>query len=629
MTNYFVNSLQETTANNVNGQNLTGTDNLYVSPTGDIVALGTGSVSAIYLDGGSTGNTVTIAGEVYCASGDAVFSQSTNLDLTLTGSAFGGVDGFNLLGASNILIGSQGVLSANSDGIFVGANAGGSAITVDGSILSADGSGLAVNAQTNITVNAGAVVSAKDCGALFFAGSAGSALFNAGTIESSHNSNNDIYIPDSNIEINNSGVLAGPVDPIDVYGANALIVNSGTIDGGDGGSIVMFGPANDTTIENSGTIDGAIQNAGSTGPMYLSNSGTIQSAGIAVTGTNSNDTVTNSGTIHGSVVMGTGTDAVTNEGKILGTVSFAGVGDTIDNSGSISGSVTLGSGDEMSNTGVVTQGISGTGEEIDNQGKISGGIHFGEDGGDQVTNTQGTISGGITLGMNDTLTNSGGTISGGITGYGSDTIVNSGTITGPISDSQPVDSLDNSGTIVGSISLQDAIATNSGLIHGNIEFTTQSAFANDGTITGSLTFEGSGDTVANDGTIHGLVTLGAGDSFVNTGAIHGNLDLGACDTLAMSTGTVAGGIVASTSDTFDFSGQFGHYQIADFAGYSNHHTGYDVIDFASDEFTGYTELQSHMAQVGNDVVITLDATDDIVLVGAKLTQLTAHDFLFT
>jgi hypothetical protein len=231
--------------------------------------------------------------------------------------------------------------------------------------------------------------------------------------------------------------------------------------------------------------------------------------------------------------------------------------------------------------------------------------------------------------MNDTLTNSGGTISGGITGYGSDTIVNSGTITGPISDSQPVDSLDNSGTIVGSISLQDAIATNSGLIHGNIEFTTQSAFANDGTITGSLTFEGSGDTVANDGTIHGLVTLGAGDSFVNTGAIHGNLDLGACDTLAMSTGTVAGGIVASTSDTFDFSGQFGHYQIADFAGYSNHHTGYDVIDFASDEFTGYTELQSHMAQVGNDVVITLDATDDIVLVGAKLTQLTAHDFLFT
>jgi hypothetical protein len=35
-----------------------------------------------------------------------------------------------------------------------------------------------------------------------------------------------------------------------------------------------------------------------------------------------------------------------------------------------------------------------------------------------------------------------------------------------------------------------------------------------------------------------------------------------------------------------------------------------------------------MAQVGADVVITLDATDDIVLLGTKLTQLTTHDFLF-
>jgi hypothetical protein len=36
-----------------------------------------------------------------------------------------------------------------------------------------------------------------------------------------------------------------------------------------------------------------------------------------------------------------------------------------------------------------------------------------------------------------------------------------------------------------------------------------------------------------------------------------------------------------------------------------------------------------MAQVGADVVITLDATDDIVLLGTKLTTLNAHDFAFT
>ena len=70
-------------------------------------------------------------------------------------------------------------------------------------------------------------------------------------------------------------------------------------------------------------------------------------------------------------------------------------------------------------------------------------------------------------------------------------------------------------------------------------------------------------------------------------------------------------------------------QIADFAVYATHHTGYDVIDFANDEFTSYTGLQTHMAQVGKDVVITLDATDDIVLIGTKLTQLATHDFLFT
>jgi len=182
---------------------------------------------------------------------------------------------------------------------------------------------------------------------------------------------------------------------------------------------------------------------------------------------------------------------------------------------------------------------------------------------------------------------------------------------------------------MGTISLDNAAVTNSGLIHGNIVFATLAALANDGTIAGSVTFNGTADTVTNNGTIHGVVTLGEDDTFVNTGAIHGNLVLGVSDFLNMSTGTVAGEIVASTSDTFDFSGQFGHYQIADFAVYATHHTGYDVIDFANDEFTSYTGLQTHMAQVGKDVVITLDATDDIVLIGTKLTQLATHDFLFT
>jgi len=36
-----------------------------------------------------------------------------------------------------------------------------------------------------------------------------------------------------------------------------------------------------------------------------------------------------------------------------------------------------------------------------------------------------------------------------------------------------------------------------------------------------------------------------------------------------------------------------------------------------------------MAQVGKDIVITLDPTDDIVFMGVKLTSRNAHDFPFT
>jgi hypothetical protein len=166
-------------------------------------------------------------------------------------------------------------------------------------------------------------------------------------------------------------------------------------------------------------------------------------------------------------------------------------------------------------------------------------------------------------------------------------------------------------------------------MHGEVYFATQSTLDNSGMITGNVIFNGTGDTVTNSGTIHGLVTLGTGDSFVNSGAIHGGLDLGTSDTLNMSTGSISGTIVANLSDTFDFSGSFGKYEITGFVPDAGHATSYDVMDFASDDFSTYAELQSHMAQVGKDVVITLDPTDDIVLVGVKLAALNAHDFLFT
>ena len=380
MTNYFVNGLQEQTGAGVNGQNMTGTDNLFVSSTGDIVALGTGAVSGIFLDANSTANNVTIQGQVYCAGGDAVYSESSDLSLVLNGTAFGGVDGINLQGLGNILIGSQGELSANGNGIYVGANAGSSTITVDGSILSADGAAFNVNAQTNISVNEGGVVSAKYNGVLFESGSAGSSLYNGGTIDSNHGSNNDIYIADANIQVDNAGTISGPVDPIDINGADALIINSGTITGQDGASVIMFGGANNTTIDNSGTIVGGIQSDLATGLLDLSNSGTILATGLAIQGTGFNDVATNSGTIHGSIDMGSGTTAVNNDGKIVGYVSFEGTGDSLDNSGTIKGNVYMGTGDMVINTGVIHGSVTfagGTNSLSTTDGEITGTVTGG------------------------------------------------------------------------------------------------------------------------------------------------------------------------------------------------------------------------------------------------------------
>jgi Ca2+-binding RTX toxin-like protein len=54
----------------------------------------------------------------------------------------------------------------------------------------------------------------------------------------------------------------------------------------------------------------------------------------------------------------------------------------------------------------------------------------------------------------------------------------------------------------------------------------------------------------------------------------------------------------------------------------------DVIDLAGYGIMSFTELQGHMRQVGNDVVITLDAADEITLHDVVLSSLNARDFAF-
>ena len=80
------------------------------------------------------------------------------------------------------------------------------------------------------------------------------------------------------------------------------------------------------------------------------------------------------------------------------------------------------------------------------------------------------------------------------------------------------------------------------------------------------------------------------------------------------------------ADTFVFSGtNFGTNVITDFYVRGGHH---DVIQFNQTAFANFAAVQSHSAQVGSNVVITLDAADTVTLVGATLSSLKPFDFHF-
>jgi serralysin len=66
---------------------------------------------------------------------------------------------------------------------------------------------------------------------------------------------------------------------------------------------------------------------------------------------------------------------------------------------------------------------------------------------------------------------------------------------------------------------------------------------------------------------------------------------------------------------------FGHDTITDF-------TDGDVIKIAEDIFSDFDDLEDHMEQVGNDVVITYDDGNSITLKDANIGSVTANDFLF-
>jgi Ca2+-binding RTX toxin-like protein len=79
------------------------------------------------------------------------------------------------------------------------------------------------------------------------------------------------------------------------------------------------------------------------------------------------------------------------------------------------------------------------------------------------------------------------------------------------------------------------------------------------------------------------------------------------------------------NDTFVFAPNFGKDTVADF---QNTDVTQDIIQFDHTVFADFSAVQSHMAQNGTSVVITLDANNTIDLLNTSLSQLHASDFLF-
>jgi len=73
-------------------------------------------------------------------------------------------------------------------------------------------------------------------------------------------------------------------------------------------------------------------------------------------------------------------------------------------------------------------------------------------------------------------------------------------------------------------------------------------------------------------------------------------------------------------NTFVFSGGFGKDVVADFQ------PNNDVVQLNHSVFADFASVLAHSAQVGSDVVVTVDAANSITLANTALSHLTSHNF---
>jgi Ca2+-binding RTX toxin-like protein len=127
-------------------------------------------------------------------------------------------------------------------------------------------------------------------------------------------------------------------------------------------------------------------------------------------------------------------------------------------------------------------------------------------------------------------------------------------------------------------------------------------------------------------TVYASTSFSLTSTFVETLVLTGTADSNATGNRQGNTlvGNIGNNVLTGGGgrDTFVFSGDFGHDRVADFD------TAADVIRFAADTFTSYDQVINNARQVGEDVIITLDADHIMTLQSVALNTLAPDHFLF-
>lgn len=517
-------------------------------------------------------------------------------------------------------------------------------------------SGLDEDALTTTTsgehvLNFGVLRTTGDLANGIFADANNVSVHNFGSIETSGLGAAGIFVQGEDAHVANYGSVVthgGFFDPNpdvdgDEFFSEGIFVN------GD-----LFSIANYGTVHVEGELSSALVGAGADGTIV--NFGLVESLSdesSAVVAIGEGTQAINNGTI---IVRGDFTGALfaegtaINRGQIWVTANEAsdGMGGGLPDGAHLtnSGLIHIAANDSFGMLARIGENL-----QVDNSGQISTegtfavGIGTGGVGGHVVNtghiSTEGDLALGVTLGVtrigfvpsaDGTIENRGviateGDGAAGVLMAGDGHhLINSGRITadGGVFDSDQLGVSHAAGVLV---SGDDALVENtrSGLIESQDAASAAvelNVLERDGVSNADLSSE-----LDNFGLIKGAsvaVLGGAGaETVVNHGLIIGDVMLGdGNDTFVFGNGGVLDGelFFGDGDDLVHIEHGSGTSRIADFA-------AGDVVD-VSDFFSSFSQLTAHSSQVGNDVVITLDHKDTVVLEHLQLSTLTASEFLF-